>query len=142
MNEGYPNKKLGQHWLHDMASLEMITAAGGVADGDNVLEIGPGLGTLTDVLISKEANITAGKYDSALAESLTKKYAAEPKVKVISQDIRRFNFNDLPTNYKIVANIPYYLTSVLLRLISETDNPPYIAVLLVQKEVAERVCAG
>ena len=53
----------------------------------------------------------------------------------------RFNFSELPTNYKIVANIPYYLTSGLLRLLSEASNPPQIAVLLVQKEVAQRVCA-
>ncbi len=137
-----PNKALGQHWLNDKEALDAIVAAGQVKAGDNILEIGPGQGALTDVLLQKRAQITAVEYDSELARELTKKYQDNPAIKIFSQDIRSYNFNDMPSGYKIVANIPYYLTSLLIRQICEAANPPAIAVLLVQKEVAERVCAS
>jgi 16S rRNA (adenine1518-N6/adenine1519-N6)-dimethyltransferase len=136
-----PNKKLGQHWLFDKPTLEAIVSAGQVKAGDVVLEIGPGQGTLTDVLLQKGALVTAVEFDVSLAGELTKKYQNQPAIKIITQDIRKFNFNDLPSGYKIVANIPYYLTSLLIRQICDTAKPPLMAVLLVQKEVAERVCA-
>jgi 16S rRNA (adenine1518-N6/adenine1519-N6)-dimethyltransferase len=116
-------------------------AAGQVKSEDVVLEIGPGQGTLTDVLLKNGALITAVEFDAELVRELTKKYQNNPAIKIFSQDIRKYNFNDLPAGYKIVANIPYYLTSLLIRQICDTANPPEIAVLLVQKEVAERVCA-
>lgn len=136
-----PEKKLGQHWLRDKAILESIVEAGQIKTDDQVLEIGPGQGTLTDVLLKKGAKITAVEFDVELARALTKKYANQTNIKIINADIRKFDFNQLPTGYKIVANIPYYLTSLLLRQICESQNPPSLAVLLVQKEVAERVVA-
>jgi 16S rRNA (adenine1518-N6/adenine1519-N6)-dimethyltransferase len=137
-----PKKQLGQHWLSDKSALEAIAAAAELKTGDMVLEIGPGQGTLTDVLLQKSALVTAVEFDISLVGGLTKKYANNPNIKIVNGDIRRFDFSQLPSGYKIVANIPYYLTSLLLRQICETTNPPQIAVLLVQKEVAQRVCAG
>ena len=140
MTDIIPKKSLGQHWLHDQASLEAMVEAGGIKKSDTVLEIGPGLGTLTDVLIKKSDKIIAVEFDNILAVNLADKYKL-PQVEIINQDILSFDFTSLPASYKIVANIPYYLTSHLIRVISETPNPPSQVALLIQKEVAERVAA-
>jgi 16S rRNA (adenine1518-N6/adenine1519-N6)-dimethyltransferase len=92
-------------------------------------------------LLQKSAVVTAVEFDIGLAGDLMHKYQSQPNIKIVNQDIRRFDFNNLPSGYKIVANIPYYLTSLLIRQICDSQNPPEIAVLLIQKEVAERVCA-
>lgn len=136
-----PKKSLGQHWLHDQASLEAMCEAAGITAEDMVLEIGPGLGTLTELLTKRARQVVAVEFDQALASELPKRVKAN-NLQVVSQDILKFDLTSLPPGYKIVANIPYYLTSNLIRVISETANPPQAAVLLVQKEVAERVAAG
>lgn len=135
-----PKKSLGQHWLYDEASLEAMCQAASVGTDDTVLEIGPGLGTLSGLLVDRTARVIAVEFDKKLAEELPRRVKA-PNLEVISQDILGFDLTALPAGYKIVANIPYYLTSNLIRVISETSNPPAAAVLLVQKEVAERVAA-
>jgi 16S rRNA (adenine1518-N6/adenine1519-N6)-dimethyltransferase len=134
-------KSLGQHWLHDTTVLEAIAVSAGVKSGDQVLEIGPGLGTLTDVLIEKDAQVLALEFDRDLIPKLESKYANCKKVSISAGDVRTFDFSAMPKVYKIVANIPYYLTSHLIRSISETSNPPAVASLLIQKEVAQRLCA-
>lgn len=133
-----PKKSLGQHWLFDPQALADIIEAAEITVEDKILEIGPGLGTLTVHLIDKSKQVIAVELDEILANELAKKY---PDVKVITRSILEFDFTKLPAGYKIVANIPYYLTSNLLRVISEASNPPSCAVLLIQKEVAERVAA-
>jgi len=135
-----PKKSLGQHWLHDEASLAAMCEAAGVQSGDTVLEIGPGLGTLTELLVRRAKQVIAVEFDGKLAKELPKRVKAD-NLQVISQDILGFDFTSLPHDYKLVANIPYYLTSNLIRVISETPNPPQSATILVQKEVAQRVAA-
>ena len=135
-----PKKSLGQHWLHDDASLDAMLAAVDVGPDDTVLEIGPGLGTLTKKLVAVAKQVVAVEFDSILALSLPQRMSVN-NLQVIEQDILRFDYTSLPAGYKLVANIPYYLTSNLLRTISETANPPAQAAILVQKEVAERVAA-
>ncbi|MCA9346232.1 ribosomal RNA small subunit methyltransferase A [Candidatus Saccharibacteria bacterium] len=134
-------KELGQHWLRDEQILQSIVDAGEVGEGDYVLEIGPGEGTLTQKLIDTGAQIHAVEFDQDLIPALETKFAYCEKFAISSGDIRTFNFEILPGGYKIIANIPYYLTSNLIRIISESTNPPKVAVLLIQKEVAERICA-
>lgn len=138
-----PKKSLGQHWLNDRSSLIAMCDAAEVRPGDEVLEIGPGKGSLTSVLLEYQANIFAVEFDPEAVKYLQKVFEQQLGVFVhIEQgDIRSFNMNRMPVGYKIVANIPYYLTSHLVQIISESQNPPDIAVLLVQKEVAERICA-
>jgi 16S rRNA (adenine1518-N6/adenine1519-N6)-dimethyltransferase len=133
-------KSLGQHWLYDEASLQAMCVAADVRDTDVILEIGPGLGTLTELLVKQAERVIAVEFDDKLAASLPARIKAD-NLEVLSQDILDFDFTSLPPDYKIVANIPYYLTSHLIRVISETPNPPRTAVLLVQKEVAQRVAA-
>jgi 16S rRNA (adenine1518-N6/adenine1519-N6)-dimethyltransferase len=140
MSEPLAKKSLGQHWLHDKAALADIAGSAKLTSDDTVLEIGPGLGSLTELLVKKAGHVIAVELDEKLAVGLTKRLSAD-NLTVIGQDILKFDFGSLPAGYKIVANIPYYLTGKLLRVLSETSNPPAAAVLLVQKEVAERVTA-
>lgn len=134
-------KSLGQYWLNDEASLLAMLASAEVNSSDTVLEIGPGPGSLTRLLVKKASQVVAVEKDEALASSLASRIM-EPNLQVFASDILRFDFSSLPASYKIVANIPYYLTSNLIRVISEASNPPSRASLLVQKEVAERLAAS
>jgi 16S rRNA (adenine1518-N6/adenine1519-N6)-dimethyltransferase len=140
MSESIPKKSLGQHWLHDEAVLQSICDSAEVSSDDTVLEIGPGLGTLTKLLVTQAKNVVAVEFDQILAANLAARVPAD-NLQVVQQDILSFDLTSLPAGYKVVANIPYYLTSNLVRVLSESDNPPSTAVLLIQKEVAERVCA-
>lgn len=134
-------KSLGQHWLEDELSLQAIVDTAEVSSGDVVLEIGPGTGTLTDVLLASDASVFALEYDNQRYASLQKKYKNVSNITLLNGDIRTFDLSNLPSKYKIVANIPYYLTANLLRKLVDTPHKPVAASLLVQKEVAERVSA-
>jgi 16S rRNA (adenine1518-N6/adenine1519-N6)-dimethyltransferase len=138
--EPIARKSLGQHWLQDPESLEAICDAAELQPDDTVLEIGPGLGSLTRLLVERAGQVIAVELDEKLASELPARVKAE-NLKIMSQDILDFDFAGLPAGYKVAANIPYYLTGKLLRRLSETPNPPVLAVLLLQKEVAERVAA-
>ena len=133
-------KSLGQHWLTDSEALKAIVEAADVRADDTILEIGPGMGTLTKFLTEQAKQVVAVEFDRELARLLPAEVPAA-NLKVVQQDILKFNLTTMPAGYKVVANIPYYLTSNLVRTLSESANPPATAVLLVQKEVAERVAA-
>lgn len=133
-------KSLGQHWLYDTASLEAMANEAQVMAGDTVLEVGPGTGSLTQVLLDRGAKVVAVELDRLLIKQLGAKFGHRNFV-LHEQSILEFDLTSLPPGYKLVANIPYYLTSNLIRVLSETPNAPDIAVLLIQKEVAERVTA-
>lgn len=135
-----PKKSLGQHWLTDQACLTAMCDAAQVGTDDVVLEIGPGLGTLTSLLVKRAGRVVAVEFDETLARDLLNRMDT-PTLSVVCADILRFDLTTLPPGYKVVANIPYYLTSNLIRVLSESPNPPSVVALLVQKEVAERVAA-
>lgn len=135
-----PKKSLGQHWLHDRSVLESIADAAELNEDDTVLEIGPGLGTLTSVLLRKAKNVIAVEFDEELAAKLPGQFPGK-NLEVIHSDILQFDLSKLPKNYKVVANVPYYITSKIVQLLMTATNKPSIAVLLVQKEVAERLAA-
>ncbi len=132
-------KSLGQHWLTDPQVLEAIAEYGEIEKHDTVLEIGPGLGTLTEKLLQQAGHVIAVEIDRDLAGNLSKKQA--DNLMVVQGDVLKFDLTQLPVGYKVVANIPYYLTSNLIKVLSESVNPPTIMVLLVQKEVAQRIAA-
>lgn len=138
--EGSPKHSLGQHWLYDDTSLQAMVQAAHITQGDTVLEIGPGLGTLTAKLVNAAQQVIAVEVDDELASTLPSRIGAS-NLRVLSEDILKFDLGQLPENYKVVANLPYYLTSHILRLLCESKTPFSDAALLVQKEVAERVCA-
>ncbi|MBW3569267.1 16S rRNA (adenine(1518)-N(6)/adenine(1519)-N(6))-dimethyltransferase RsmA [Candidatus Parcubacteria bacterium] len=143
-----PKKSLGQHWLHDSNILDEIVKTAKLSPTDHVLEVGPGTGSLTQKLLATGVILIAIEKDNQLAASLISRISRISRVQpwkqnltVVNQDILEFDLNNLPPKYKVVANIPYYLTSNLIRQFSESKNPPASITLLVQKEVAQRLCA-
>jgi 16S rRNA (adenine1518-N6/adenine1519-N6)-dimethyltransferase len=142
MHEYLPStkKSLGQHWLRDETILDAMADAASIASSDTVLEIGPGPGTLTRKLVGRAAQVIAVEFDEVLARELPARVQA-PNLQVVHQDILGFDLTNLPPKYKVVANIPYYLTSKLLQVLCESSNPFSEGALLIQKEVAQRVCA-
>ena len=135
-----PKKSLGQHWLHDLDVLQAMCDAGEVSKDDTVVEIGPGLGTLTELLVEQAKEVVAVEYDKELFVGLRKSMVRK-NLDIVNDDCLTFDYSKMPAGYKVVANIPYYLTSNLLRVLSESPNPPAVIALLIQKEVAERVAA-
>jgi 16S rRNA (adenine1518-N6/adenine1519-N6)-dimethyltransferase len=138
-----PNKHLGQHFLFDKKILHDIIIPAELSANDTVLEIGPGLGTLTAELLATGANVIVVEFDRELAQNLKKKIEkGSNNLTVITGDFLQFNLNNVPENYKIVANIPYNITSPIIEKILTSENRPQIAVLLIQKEVARRIIAA
>ena len=135
-----PNKSLGQHWLNDSATLDAIVAAADIQSTDTVLEIGPGLGTLTAKLAKKAGHVVAVEFDRLLANMLPTRVQSK-NLEVIEGDIIHFDLSRLPKSYKVVANVPYYITSKIVQKLMTASNRPSTTVLLVQKEVAERLAA-
>ena len=134
------NKALGQHWLKDRLVLEAIAESADIKPNDTVLEIGPGLGTLTSELLRRAKHVTAVEFDKELAAKLPGQFPGK-NLSVVNQDILSFDLSSLPANYVVVANVPYYITSKIVQMLMTATNKPRIAVLLVQKEVAERIAA-
>lgn len=148
-------KSLGQHWLKNRAILDEIAAL--VADDsawlqpDNTevelqklaklaVEIGPGLGTLTSSLLKRFDRVIAVEYDTKLAQNLPKSFPGKNLV-VVNADILQYDFATIAEPYVVAGNIPYYITSPIVEKLITLDNTPERIVLLVQKEVAERIAA-
>ncbi len=135
-----PNKSLGQHWLTDRFILGEIADSAGITKNDTVLEIGPGQGTLTSELLKRAKNVIAVEFDRELAAKLPAQFPGT-NLTVVSEDILSFDLESLPSNYIVVANVPYYITSKIVQMLMTSQNKPRTAVLLVQKEVAQRIAA-
>ena len=136
-----PNKLLGQHWLTDRDILSTIADEADLSQTDTVLEIGPGLGTLTSVLLRRSERVVAVEFDSDLARKLPGQFPGTP-LEVHNEDFLHFDLDQLPEGYKVVANVPYYITAKIISRLLSAANKPSVAVLLVQKEVAERLAAA
>jgi 16S rRNA (adenine1518-N6/adenine1519-N6)-dimethyltransferase len=136
----FAKKSLGQHWLRDEATLQTICALADLQPTDTVLEIGPGQGSLTQLLVTEARSVVAVELDGELAAVLPAIVGVD-NLEVVHQNILEFDLTRLPPDYKVAANIPYYLTGRLIKNLSNTANPPQLVVLLVQKEVAERLAA-
>ena len=134
------NKSLGQHWLRDRAALSHIADCAELNSDDTVLEIGPGLGTLTSELLRQAGRVVAVEFDSELARKLPAQFPGK-NLQVIQSDILEFDLSTMPAGYKVVANVPYYITSKIVKMLMTSGNKPSVTVLLVQKEVAERLAA-
>ena len=137
-----PNKKLGQNFLVDEAHLRAIVTKAELAPSDTVLEIGAGLGSLTAHLAETVERVIAVEMDRQLVPILKDNLAAFPNAQLIQGDIFDQDMKALlpDSGYQVVANIPYYLTSKLIRHLLEAERKPRGLTLTIQKEVAERAC--
>ncbi|MGB2828584.1 MAG: 16S rRNA (adenine(1518)-N(6)/adenine(1519)-N(6))-dimethyltransferase RsmA [Dehalococcoidales bacterium] len=138
-------KRLGQHFLIDGSVQEQILSAAELTADDTVLEVGPGLGIMTRELARKVRRVIAIELDDKLAAFLKQEMASLPNVTIINQDILKVEPAVLlpePELYKVVANLPYYITSPVLRHFLEAAIKPGLMVVMVQKEVAETIAAG
>jgi 16S rRNA (adenine1518-N6/adenine1519-N6)-dimethyltransferase len=138
-----PKKKLGQNFLVSQAALDQILKAADLGDKEQILEIGAGLGALTRELARRDHKIIAIEYDQRfipILHDLLKPYA---NVRVIQGDILQLELKDIvaPPDYIVVANIPYQITSALIRKLVEAPYPANRVILTIQKEVAERIIA-
>ncbi len=129
-------KSLGQHFLKNGAYLSAVAEAAYIKKGDTVLEIGPGEGTLTEVLARRGAKVIALEKDTRLIAFLRQKFAAAD-VHIVEGDA--LEFEPQYKKYKVVGNIPYYITGALLRRFLSAKHQPSALVFLLQKEVAERI---
>ena len=134
------NKSLGQHWLKDRATLDAIADYSCIFDTNLCIEIGPGLGTLTSSLLKCFDKVIAVEYDSRLAENLPKSFPGK-NLEVINMDFLKFDLESIKETYAVAGNIPYYITSPIIMKLIETKHLPKRIVLLIQKEVAERIAA-
>lgn len=139
-----PKKSLGQNFLTSIPARLAILAAGEISPSDTILEIGPGRGFLTKGLLESGANVIGLEKDRDLIPLLTETFGECSNFTLIEGDALTFepiNYNLQPTTYKLIANIPYYITGAILsRYLSHVNQPTHM-VVLVQKEVAERVVA-
>jgi len=140
-----PKKSLGQNFLRDEIILEKIIAAADLQPDDLVIEIGPGEGVLTEELAKRVKKVIAIEIDEVLSNLLRNKLLNTKNVEIINADVLKINLPELlgseASKYKIVANLPYYITSPIIRLFLEAENPSTEMILMVQKEVAERIVA-
>lgn len=156
-----PKKSLAQNFLTDESHLRAIAAAADLTDQDTVLEIGPGLGVLTHYLAEEAGRVVAVELDDRLVGFLEERFDSDAHVSIVHGDILQTDLPSLidapttvrisssesstdpkPPTYKVVANLPYYITSAVLRFLLEAACPPSVAILMMQKEVAERICAA
>ncbi len=138
-----PSKGLGQNFLRDGHALEAIVQAAKISPQDNVLEIGPGLGNLTRYLALSARSVTAVELDRKILPALQSVVSPYKNVHLVQGDILKIDPSTLMEGqgYLVVANIPYYITSAVIRHLLEAGQRPRRVVLTVQKEVAERICA-
>ena len=136
-------KSLGQNFLIDRGVLARIITAADIKKGDTIVEVGPGPGVLTRALAEKAAKVVAVEIDAGLAGSLRETLADLPNVEIITGDILKTQPEVLvgASPYKVVANLPYYITSPTLRYFLEAPHQPQSLVVMVQKEVAAQITA-
>ena len=143
-----PRKGLGQNFLISEGALRRIVAAADLELGDVVLEVGPGLGTLTRLLAQQAERVIAVELDQQLVEILSRTLADFPQVEIVQGDILEMEpggpggLSGLSPGYKVVANLPYYITSAALRYLLTARVKPQLMVVTVQREVARRMIAG
>ena len=148
INMALQNKKsLGQNWLKDRAILNQIaefavdqSESALDAETTRVLEIGPGLGTLTSSLLRNFDEVIAVEFDEKLAHNLPGSFPGK-NLKVINADFLQFDLNQVEAPYSVAGNIPYYITSPIIMKLINAENKPAMISLMIQKEVAERIAA-
>ena len=144
--EGKPLRGLGQNFLINKLVIKQTIRAANLKKKDKILEIGPGIGVLTLELAKKVREVVTVEKDPKMVEALKDVLTDHhvKNVKIISGDILRLpdtQYKILNTQYKVIANLPYYITAPVIRKFLEGGKPPSLMVLIIQKEVAQRICA-
>jgi len=136
-------KSLGQNFLVNEAIRDSIIEAAGLSDADTVIEVGPGLGVLTEKLAAQAGRVIAVELDDSLAERLGNRLVRFSNIDIINDDILNLDLSALIKGgtYKVVANIPYYITSPILRFFMQAELRPSLMVIMMQEEVARDVTA-
>lgn len=143
-----PSKGLGQNFLVDAGHMARIVATAGLSRGDTVLEVGPGVGLLTRRLAEQAGRVVAVELDHRMVAILDETLADLPNVEIVSGDILEVDPRQLLSSgeqlpaYRVVANLPYYITSAVLRHLLEASAPPVALTVMVQYEVAQRIVAA
>ncbi len=138
----HAKKSLGQNFLKSKVALVKMIEAGEIKEDDIVIEVGPGKGVLTEKLLEKAGRVIAVEKDHRLIDLLKEKFSTAitaGKLEILNQDVLELETPSFP--YKIIANIPYYITGQFLRKFLETNNQPERIVVMVQKEIAQRIIA-
>jgi|SRR3989344_926776 len=155
----HPSKTMGQNFLIDKNILQKIIEAADISVKDTVIEIGPGIGTLTQKLAKKAKKVIAIEKDQTMVDIATETLREYKNIEVLQGDILKMTNGQTPManknqrskignwdlgikDYKVVANIPYYITSPIIRMFLEVNNQPAQIILTIQKEVAQRICAA
>lgn len=138
-----PSKGLGQNFLVNKQVLKKIITAAELSPKDVVLEVGPGIGNLTSELAKRVKKVIAIEKDQKMVKILRKNLQSFTNLKIIQGDILKIKNreSEIGNSYKVVANLPYYIVSPVIRQFLETKNQPTMMVLMVQKELAQRICA-
>jgi 16S rRNA (adenine1518-N6/adenine1519-N6)-dimethyltransferase len=136
--QAWPKKRLGQNFLIDQEIIKKMVFAADLSKKDRVLEIGPGIGALTQKLAKSAKEVVAVEKDKKMVEILKQTLKDQKNIKIIQKDI--LEFEPKFKNYKIVSNLPYFLTAPVIRKFLEAKFQPQLMVVLIQKEVAQRIC--
>ncbi len=135
-------KSLGQHFLVDQGALNRVVGAADLKPEDTVVEVGPGSGLLTKLMVKKVSKVYALEIDKGLVSHLRNTMADASNLVVMEGDARTVDLGLFPESYKMVANLPYYAAVPILRKFLEASSPPDLIVVTVQKEVAESITAS
>ncbi len=144
-----PKKSLGQNFLRDEGVVEKIISDISAREGEVIVEVGPGEGVLTERLAERGARVVAIELDDRLIPVLEERFRHYPNVSIVHQDVLQVNMKEVfkscelqGSSYRIVGNLPYYITSAIVRKFLESECAPSEMFFMVQKEVGERICAG
>ncbi len=137
-----PLKRLGQNFLIDKNVVKKVIKAAELHSKDIVLEVGPGIGALTKEIAKTAKKVIAVEKDPNMCQILKETLRDFKNVKIVKNDVLKFNnYSLLTTHYKLIANLPFYITAPVIRKFLESKHPPKEMVLIVQKEVAQRICS-
>jgi len=144
MNKIKPIKHLGQNFLIDKTVISKLIKGAKLLKTDTVLEIGPGMGILTQEIAKRAKKVIAVDKDPRMCKLLKERLRDFKNIEIINQDILKTDITRYGlrvTGYKIIANLPFYITAPTIRKFLEAENPPQEMILIIQKEVAQRICA-
>ncbi len=138
-----PSKKLGQNFLIDQNTIDLIIRSVEPIPGENILEIGPGTGVITKKLIESGAHLTAIEFDYRLASYIRKTYSDKPGFRLEENDACKVDYDELMGTepYRCIANLPFAISSVFISILMNVRNPPKQIFVVLQKEMADRLAA-